>query len=333
MPIDANPSPARWERLDAHLGDVGGLTIRRALPTTRRRMVGAWCFLDHAGPADLTPATAMRVGPHPHTGLQTFSWMIEGEILHRDSLGSEQVLRPGQVNLMTAGRGISHSEESQSDRLQLAQLWIALPDHRRQGPPAFEHFPSLPTFPMGGFGATLLVGAFEGHRSPVPSHTPLLGMDLMADAAAEATLLLDPAFEYGVMVLEGRLSAAVNDESTGLSEPGQLLYVAPGAQSLRLISGGGKCRALLLGGPPFPEPVLLWWNFVGRTREEMAAYAAEWNGREDGGVFGQVRGYDGPRLMAPVVPPLKTPTLASGGTGAGGSASSAGSAGSAGSAT
>ncbi|UXH77846.1 pirin family protein [Roseateles amylovorans] len=307
MSFDPDHSPARWERLDAHLGNVGGLTIRRALPTAKRRMVGAWCFLDHAGPADLTPQTAMRVGPHPHTGLQTFSWMIEGEILHRDSLGTEQMLRPGQVNLMTAGRGISHSEESRSDRLQLAQLWIALPDDRRHGPPAFEHFPSLPALRVGEFDATLLVGDFDGQRSPVPSHTPLLGMDLSATSAAQATLLLEPGFEYGLMVLEGSLSVAVNEESTGLSEPGQLLYVAPGAQSLQLMSGGGKSRALLLGGPPFPENVLLWWNFVGRSRAEMDGYAAEWNGREDGGVFGQVRGYEGPRLMAPVVPPLKTP--------------------------
>ncbi|WP_343630077.1 pirin family protein [Roseateles sp.] len=302
-----DPPPARWERLTAHLGDVGGLTIRRALPTAKRRMVGAWCFLDHAGPADLTPTTAMRVGPHPHTGLQTFSWMIEGEVLHRDSLGSLQMLRPGQVNLMTAGRGISHTEESQSDRLQLAQLWIALPDAVRDCPPLFEHFPELPSFATGGFDTMLLVGDFGGHRSPVPSHTPLLGMDLSATRAAEATLALRPDHEYGLMVLEGELSVTVDGESTGMSKPGELLYLAPGAQSLHLLTGGGKSRALLLGGPPFGEPVLLFWNFVGRSREEMLVYAEEWNASEDGGRFGAVHGFDGPRLKAPVVPPLKAP--------------------------
>jgi quercetin 2,3-dioxygenase len=307
MSLDPDFAPARWERLQAHLGDVGGLTIRRALPTSKHRMVGAWCFLDHAGPADLAPDHPMRVGPHPHTGLQTFSWLIEGEILHRDSLGSEQVLRPGQVNLMTAGRGISHSEESLTSRLQLAQLWIALPDAVRHGPPAFEHFPSLPRFASGGFDTMLLMGEFGGHRSPVPSHTPLLGMDLSADQAADTELLLHPDHEYGLMVLEGDLAVKVGDENTGLSTPGQLLYIAPGSRSLKLLSGGGRSRALLLGGPPFPEPVLLWWNFVGRSREEMDAYAAEWNQQEDGGVFGAVRGYDGPRLLAPPVPPLKTP--------------------------
>ncbi len=301
----ADPVPARWERIGAHLGDVGGLSIRRAIPTARRRMIGAWCFLDHAGPADLTPETAMRVGPHPHTGLQTFSWMIEGE--HRDSLGSEQMLRPGQVNLMTAGRGISHTEESQSDRLQLAQLWIALPDAVRHREPAFQHFPELPSFATGGFETMLLVGEFGGQRSPVPSHTPLLGMDLSATRAAEATLPLHPDHEYGLMVLEGELSVTLDGESAGASKPGELLYLAPGAQSLKLLSGGGKSRALLLGGPPFGEPVLLFWNFVGRNREEMQAYAEEWNSREDGGRFGAVQGFDGPRLLAPVVPPLKTP--------------------------
>lgn len=299
--------PARWERVPAKLGDVGGLTIRRALPNTKHRMVGAWCFLDHAGPADLTPDTAMRVGPHPHTGLQTFSWMIEGEVLHRDSLGSEQRLRPGQVNLMTAGRGISHSEESLTDRLQLAQLWIALPDAVRDTAPAFQHFPDLPAFALGGFDTMLLIGEHAGVRSPVPSHTPLLGMDLSATRAAEASVALQRDHEHGLMVLEGELAVSVDDESTGTLKPGELLYVAPGANRLRLLSGGGRSRVLLLGGPPFGEPVLLWWNFVGRTREEMHVYAHEWNASEAGGRFGAVHGYDGPRLPAPPVPALKAP--------------------------
>ncbi|HWU84136.1 MAG TPA: pirin family protein, partial [Rhodocyclaceae bacterium] len=134
------PIPQRLEARTSILGE--GLLIRRALPHRERRMIGAWCFLDHAGPLDVSQGPGMRVGPHPHIGLQTFTWMIEGEILHRDSLGYEQLIRPGQVNLMTAGRGISHSEESPLQRspgLQLAQLWIALPSNRRDMTPAFEH--------------------------------------------------------------------------------------------------------------------------------------------------------------------------------------------------
>jgi redox-sensitive bicupin YhaK (pirin superfamily) len=144
------------ERITSHVGDVGGIPIQRALPNRARRTVGAWCFADHAGPAALPPERRMKVGPHPHTGLSTFSWMIEGEVLHRDSLGSEQVLRAGQVNLMTAGHGIAHSEESLSDRIHLAQLWIALPDAERERPPSFQHFPELPRCSAGGFDGTLL---------------------------------------------------------------------------------------------------------------------------------------------------------------------------------
>lgn len=285
------------ERVTSHQGNVGGLPIARALPSAHRRMVGAWCFLDHAGPAELAPGEGMRVGPHPHTGLQTFSWMIDGEILHRDSLGSEQMLRPGQVNLMTAGRGISHSEESQTNRLHLAQLWIALPDSARHGPPAFEHFPTLPRLNLDGFEATLLTGDYGGARSPVPSHTPLLGMDIASSGPAETRLSLDPAFEHGLMVLEGEVELAPegHDEIERLS-PGSLLYLAPGFDAVALRCAAGA-RLMLLGGPPFPEPVLLWWNFVGRDGEEIKRYAAEWNAGT--GPFGEVHGFDGPRLVAP----------------------------------
>ncbi|MDT9000762.1 pirin family protein [Paucibacter sp. APW11] len=289
-----------WQRIPSHLGDVGGLTIRRALPTAARRTIGAWCFLDHAGPAQLAPEAGMRVGPHPHTGLQTFSWLIEGQVLHRDSLGSEQLLRPGEVNLMTAGRGIAHSEESQSARLHLAQLWIALPEAQRFCAPAFEHFATLPRLPLGGFGATLLVGELLGQRSPVPSHSPLLGVDLHCLAPAEATLALRPDFEYGVMVLEGDVRVDQH-EPLGI---GELLYLAPGADAMQLRASAG-CRLLLLGGAPFDEPLLLWWNFVGREPEEIRQFAADWNAEAT--LFGAVQGFDGPRLKAPPVPALRKP--------------------------
>ena len=306
-PQDNAASAPRWERLHAHQAEVGGLPIRRALPTARRRMVGAWCFLDHAGPASLPEGRQMRVGPHPHTGLQTFSWMMEGEILHRDSLGSEQWLRPGQVNLMSAGRGISHSEEARAGAIQLAQLWIALPEAHRFDPPAFSHHPELPRLTCGDWQGTLLVGDWAGQRSPVPVHTPLLGLDLACDAAAQGRAALRADFEYGLMVLEGELALDLDGEPLGSAQPGELIYLAPGAQDLTL-DARAPARALLLGGPPFPEPVLLWWNFVGRSGEEIQRYAAEWNAREDGGIFGQVRGYDGPRLPAPDASALRLRT-------------------------
>ncbi|MBV8503142.1 MAG: pirin family protein [Paucibacter sp.] len=286
------------ELLESHLSDVGGLPIRRALPNRGRRSVGAWVFLDHAGPASLS-GRGMNVAPHPHTGLATFSWMIEGEILHRDSLGSEQVLRPGQVNLMTAGRGIAHSEESLSDRLHLAQLWIALPDAERFCAPAFEHHPVLPRLEREGFSITLLAGELLGETSPVTTWSPLMGADLLCTAAARTALPLEPGFEHGLMVLEGELR--VNGE---LLTPGRLLYLEPGLQGLQ-IEADAAARVLLLGGAPWAKPPLLWWNFVGRTREEIEQFAAEWNALT--GFFDgvQVTGYKGERLMAPPVPRIK----------------------------
>ncbi len=288
----------QMQLLESHQSDVGGLPIARALPNRLRRCVGAWCFLDHAGPAPLQ-GRGMNVAPHPHTGLATFSWMIEGEILHRDSLGSEQVLRPGQVNLMTAGRGIAHSEESQSDFLHLAQLWIALPDADRFCAPSFEHFAVLPKIEHEGFSITLLAGELLGETSPVPMKSPMLGADLACTQPREAAFQLDPGFEHGVMVLEG--SAKVNGETV---TPGRLLYLEPGFERLT-IATDAPSRMLLLGGAPWARPPLLWWNFVGRTREEIEQFAAEWNslaGHFDGV---KVEGYAGERLLAPPVPRIK----------------------------
>ena len=286
------------EVIESHTSDVGGLPIRRALPTRLRRNVGAWCFFDHAGPASLR-GKGMNVAPHPHTGLSTFSWMIEGEILHRDSLGSEQVLRPGQVNLMTAGHGIAHSEESQSERLHLVQLWIALPDAERFRAPSFEHFPVLPKIAREGFSLTLLTGELLGELSPVPTFTPLLGVDMACQQATRMELPLEPHFEHGLMVLEGE--ATVNGEAL---KPGSLLYLEPGTTLLD-VSTDAPARILLLGGEPWAKPPLLWWNFVGRTREEIEQFTAEWNGLSGNFAGVQVTAYVGERLLAPQVPALK----------------------------
>ena len=292
------------ERIGSHVSDVGGLPIQRALPNKARRNIGAWCFADHAGPA--TTLKRMNVGPHPHTGLSTFSWMIEGEILHRDSLGSEQVLRPGQVNLMTAGHGISHSEESLSDRIHLAQLWIALPDAERERAPSFQHFPELPRLGLGGWDGTLLVGELDGCRSPVPSFTPLLGLDLACSGPVDAVLRLRRGFEHGVMLLEGEVEVApTGHEAVESVAPGTLLYIGPGCEAVELRSAG-PARLLLLGGEPWATPPLLWWNFVGREPAAMGAWAQDW-AREDGGRFGVVAGYVGPRIAVPPVPALKRP--------------------------
>lgn len=281
---------------DSVLGE--GMTIRRALPSRQRRCVGAWCFLDHFGPLDVSQGRGLRVGPHPHIGLQTFTWPISGEILHRDSLGYEQLMRPGQVNLMTAGRGIAHSEESPAERSPLlhgAQLWIALPDSHREMEPAFEHYPEVPALERDGFHIAVLAGELLGERSPVKVFSPLLGAELSSVRGGQTLLPLRPDFEHAVLMLEGL--ASIEDEPLGV---GELLHLGGGRERLQ-VKADRPARLLLLGGEPFPEAPLLWWNFVARSKEEIARATSDWKA---GRGFGEVRGYDGERLDAP--PPPET---------------------------
>ena len=174
-------APVPPERIVARPSSLGeGMTVARVLPTRGRRMIGAWCFLDHLGPVDFPAGQGMHVGAHPHTRLQTFTWMIEGEILHRDSLGNEQVIRPGQVNLMTAGHGITHTEDSLSGQtaVHAAQLWIALPPAQADMAPAFEHHPQLPQWEDTGARFTLLAGQHAGRNAPPKVYSPLMGLDI-----------------------------------------------------------------------------------------------------------------------------------------------------------
>ena len=284
----------QYERLEAHRAVIGdGFEIRRAIPNRHRRMVGAWCFLDHAGPADYETDQGLSIGPHPHIGLQTFTWMIEGEVLHRDSLGFEQLIHPGQVNLMTAGRGISHSEESpmgRAGRFHAAQLWIALPNAQRHREPDFHHYPDLPVVDRGGFRVTVLAGTCDGERSPAKVHTPLVGLDLSTRGRSRMTLPLDSSFEHAALTLEGM--PVLNGE---VLEPGTLLYLGRGCSSVELVSTAAS-RMLLIGGAPFGEDILQWWNFVARTPDEMEAAVRDW---VDGKRFGKVHGARGKPLIAP----------------------------------
>jgi redox-sensitive bicupin YhaK (pirin superfamily) len=239
------------------------------------------------------------IGPHPHIGLQTFSWMIEGTILHTDSLGYRQWIKPGQVNLMTAGHGIAHAEESPADapgRFQLAQLWIALPKHESARDPAFHHYPQLPILERGGFRITVLAGKFAGELAPAEVFTPLVGIDLAAQGPARAELALDPAFEHGVMALEG--SARVAGEEL---VPGGLLYFPPDRDRLA-VETQEAARLLLIGGQPFGEEILLWWNFVARSVDEMEQATGDWlAGRR----FGRVEGARGAPLVVPELKGLR----------------------------
>ena len=286
------------ERIEAVATILGeGLQIRRALPTRQRRLIGAWCFLDHIGPANVAHNRGVRVGPHPHIGLQTVTWLTEGELLHRDSLGSEQVIRPGQLNLMTSGRGISHSEESpvlRSPQIHGVQFWIALPESVRHGGPAFDHYPELPIVDQGGVRITVLAGSAFGATSPARIHTPLIGLDVMMACGSALQLPLRPDFEYGLLVTGGEI--LVDGE---VLTPGTLLYLGLGRDGVKL-GCTDTAQLILIGGEPLAEPVLMWWNFVARSKEELTQACHDWNAQAK--YFGEVTGYDGARLTAPLPP-------------------------------
>lgn len=264
--------PPGVEVTEGRAARVGSLPVRRVLPTRGRRTVGPWCFVDHMGPVTFPTGTGVAVPPHPHLGLQTVTWLFEGEVLHRDSLGSEQMIRPGQLNLMTAGSGIAHSEEdpgSGARRIHGMQMWVAQPDATRWGAPDFAHHAELPVVDLDHGDAVVLVGALCGEVSPARRETDHLGVEVTLRPGT-SVVPLDPAAEHGVIVVDGAPSV----DGVPVT-PGALAYVAPGAAQLELASDG-PARLLLLGGRPFPEPVVMWWNFVARTREELSRAYADW---------------------------------------------------------
>ncbi|HYZ98782.1 MAG TPA: pirin family protein [Acidimicrobiales bacterium] len=268
------PEAPEVELLAARPAAVGGVGVRRALPRRTRRTVGAWCFADHFGPA--SPPASMQVGPHPHIGLHTVTWLVAGEVVHRDSLGSEQPIRPGQLNLMTAGHGVAHAEEQPGgiDQLHGIQLWVAQPEPTRHGPPGFAHHAALPRVEVVGGVATVLVGEVAGERSPARADTPLVGAEL-ALPGGPAVVPLVAAFEHALVVLEG--AVAVGGRFVG---PGVLAYLGAGRDDLELVADR-PARVMLLGGEPFPEPILMSWNFVARTRDEVDRAAADWNAGDE----------------------------------------------------
>jgi redox-sensitive bicupin YhaK (pirin superfamily) len=251
--------------------------VARALPDAQIRMIGAWCFLDHYGPEDVRGTPGMQVWAHPHTGLQTVSWLMEGEVEHRDSLGSQARVRPGELHIMTAGYGIVHSEISQADKpptLHGVQLWVALPDFDRNADPRFESHLELPDITRPGISGKVLIGKLDGVRSPVHSSTPLLGADLTIAPGVAVRLPLQESFEHGVFVVAGEVSV----ESIR-AQVDQLLYLGARRRSLDLRSDHGG-RVILLGGEPFDEQIVMWWNFVGRSHEEILAFRNAWERRD-----------------------------------------------------
>lgn len=265
-----------WPERQVPLGGVRAMNVRRTLPQRGLPTIGAWCFLDSFGP----DRTAMSVLPHPHIGLQTVTWPLAGHIHHRDSVGSDVVVRPGELNIMTAGHGVSHSEFAvlppAGEELPLQrglQLWVALPDGDRHREPAFEQHRDLPRASGQGFSATVMVGEFAGAASPATMYSPIVGADVSCEGAA--VLPLNPDFEHGILVLDGGL--ALDGQEL---RPGPLGYLGTGRPELRLQAQPGT-RFLLIGGEPFQEELLMWWNFVGRTHEEVEHAREEWEAQAE----------------------------------------------------
>ncbi|HEX2174930.1 MAG TPA: pirin family protein [Nocardioidaceae bacterium] len=274
-------------------------TVRRLLPQRQRRMVGAWCFVDHFGPDDVSGRPGMQVPPHPHTGLQTVTWLVEGEIVHRDSLGSHQPIVPGQLNLMTSGHGIAHSEQSPPNHppgMHGLQLWVALPDGARGGEPRFEHHPTLPVLQDDAATVTVVVGELAGERSPAQVHTPLVGAEVVLADAAQQSVPLDPTFEYAVLSMAGEVEVAGVRLASG-----SLLYLGEGRTSVSLDSAA-PARLFLLGGEPFDDPLVMWWNFVARSHEEIAQAREDWT---SGRRFGSVAACEHDPLPAPALPNVR----------------------------
>ncbi|MBH5329609.1 pirin family protein [Eikenella sp. S3360] len=266
-------------KLSAKTHDVGGIPVARLLPQRSHRTVGAWCFLDHAGPARFSAdESGMQVGAHPHTNLQTFTWMLEGEILHRDSLGSRQLIRPKQVNLMTAGTGdesgISHTEQTPKGikALHAVQLWIALPMHKAIAP-AFQHYPELPEWADGGTDYILINGSLAGRTAPTEQHSPLLGADIRFREHATLCLPAQAGWEYGVLVLKGSVEIG---GQTFLPDELAKFERADIQQTLSIRAAAGS-HIILLGGEPLPHPTRMWWNFVADSQAALEKAVADWN--------------------------------------------------------
>lgn len=306
------PTPPRafgveiLEPRDVPLGGPRAMTVRRTLPQRRRSLIGSWCFVDHYGPDDVAERGGMVVPPHPHTGLQTVSWLFAGEVEHRDSTGSHALVRPGELNLMTAGRGIAHSEVSTPPTAVLhgAQLWIALPDASREHEPFFEHFVPSPAG-YGGATVRVFVGSLVGQSSPATVFTGLVGAQIDLPATTSLDLPVDPRFEHGVLVDTGNL--ALEGQAVPTSHLG---FVGEGRNVLRLTAGDEPVRVLLIGGEPLHEQIVMWWNFIGRSHEEIVAFRDEWQadvvaGGNNSGRFGTVRGYAGRPLTAPELPGVR----------------------------
>lgn len=283
------------------------MTVSRALPQREVPTIGAWCFLDRFGPQ----RTTMRVEPHPHIGLQTVTWPLVGEIRHRDSLNSDVMLRPGALNLMTSGRGISHSEYSAGDGatdLDALQLWIALPDSARHGEPSFESHDDLPHAVLAAeegqhAEAIVVMGTFAGTTSPATAHSPMVGAQVRLPAGTTVRVPLERTWEHGIALIDGDIRVHSGDDGS-LPSPaeGDILYLGCQRDAVTVTSVSGA-RVFVLGGEPFEDDIVMWWNFVGRDHDEIVEARRAWEAREDR--FGHVVTHDDTRVPAPPMPDVR----------------------------
>jgi quercetin 2,3-dioxygenase len=260
---------------------VGRLGVVRVLPGKARRAIGPWCFVDLMSPGDVSDPPPIEIGPHPHIGLSTVTWLFEGSALHSDSLGTEQLIRPGQLNLMTAGHGIAHAElgvdttsAASTDGVMGVQMWLAQPEETRHGGSRFQHLSELPSAEVSGATAQVLVGSIAGVSSSAAVDHPAVGVDLVVDAEVE--LAVDQRFEHAVVPIDRTVK--VDD---AIVEPGSLAYVPHGQDRLRLETRGGRARLLVLGGEPFGVRLKMWWNFVARTEDEITTAWRDWRDGDD----------------------------------------------------
>jgi len=262
--------------VEPRMRDIGDFAVRRLLPAAARRSVGPFVFLDHFGPVALPPGQGMDVRPHPHIGLATVTYLLEGEIIHRDSLGYVQPIRPGDVNWMTAGRGIVHSERSSPEerakgpRLHGIQSWVALPAASEESEPRFAHHPgtSLPTFALDGARLRLIAGTAFGHSAPVAVLSPTLYADVELPAGASLSIPREHP-ERAIYIISGEVE--VDGESHGAAH----LLVFAGEAEPKLTSGKGA-RFLLMGGAPLDGHRHLYWNFVSSRRERIDQAKSDW---------------------------------------------------------
>lgn len=296
---------------DVPLGGPRAMTVRRTIPHRERSFIGAWCFVDHYGPDDTAATGGMNVPPHPHTGLQTVTWLFDGQVEHRDSGGVHATIRPGEVNLMTGGSGIAHSEVSTTATTVLhgVQLWVVLPFKYRNLPRRFQHYAPPVVGVSPGVQARVFMGALatgdappcsEGvPPSPIETATPLLGVEITMAAGFTWNIPVDPTFEHGVLIDAGDVVLA----DTPLTR-GDLGIVDCGPSTIS-VTAHSDARFLLLGGEPFTEEVVMWWNFIAPDHAGIVAAREAWQARSER--FGDVLGYTGDkeRLDAPELPKVR----------------------------